>query len=184
MPVHDANIYMPGSTQGCVRKGRVLNVKCLEYSSPSWARSVFANDQAVKWAKAKVCVYADPVCMCWTDEGHSRSNKKMERSSGRSQVVFVPCAVGIDGEAIEFEWKNFPGFTTLGILAEIQKMMTESKCKPEQFKGRIIFMSMFSDRFSLNREGIQGPMNQRPDYLDAKHKCKKLYDEYVERTAQ
>ena len=30
-----------------------------EYSSPSWARSVFANDQAIKWAKAKVCVYAD-----------------------------------------------------------------------------------------------------------------------------
>ena len=30
-------------------------------SSLSWARSVFANDQAIKWAKAKVCVYADSV---------------------------------------------------------------------------------------------------------------------------
>ena len=39
----------------------ILNVKCLEYSSPSWARSVLANDQAIKWAKAKVCVYADTV---------------------------------------------------------------------------------------------------------------------------
>ena len=49
----------------------------------------------------------------------------------------------IDGEPMEFEWKNFPGFTTLKILHEVQKMMTESKCEPEQFKGRIIFMSVY-----------------------------------------
>ena len=46
---------------------------------------------------------------------------------------------------MEFEWKNFSGFTTFGIVAEIQKMMAESKCEPEQFEGRIIFMSMYND---------------------------------------
>ena len=46
---------------------------------------------------------------------------------------------------MEFEWNIFPGFTALGILSEIQKMMTEIKCEPEQFQGRIIFMSMYSD---------------------------------------
>ena len=51
----------------------------------------------------------------------------------------------IDSEPMEFEWTNFPGFTTLGILSEIQKMMAELKCEPEQFQGRIIFMSMFND---------------------------------------
>ena len=51
----------------------------------------------------------------------------------------------IDGEQMEFEWKNSPGFTPLGILVEIQKMMLESKSEPEQFKGRIIFMSMYND---------------------------------------
>ena len=40
---------------------------------------------------------------------------------------------------------NVPGFTTLQILAEIQKMMTELKCELEHFKGRIIFMSMNND---------------------------------------
>ena len=29
-------------------------------------------------------------------------------------------AVGFDGEAIEFEWKNFPGFSLLSVLREIQ----------------------------------------------------------------
>ena len=51
----------------------------------------------------------------------------------------------IDGEPIEFEWKIFPGFTTLGILEEIQKFMTELQCELEQFKGGIIFLSMYND---------------------------------------
>ena len=46
---------------------------------------------------------------------------------------------------MDFEWKIFPGFTTLGILEEIQKLMTELHCEPEQVKGRIIFMSMYND---------------------------------------
>ena len=33
----------------------------------------------------------------------------------------------------------------LQILAEIQNMMTEIKCEPEQVQGRILFMSMHND---------------------------------------
>ena len=51
----------------------------------------------------------------------------------------------IDGEPMEFEWKVLPGFTTLQILDGIQNMMTEIKCEPEQFQGRLIFMSMYND---------------------------------------
>ena len=51
----------------------------------------------------------------------------------------------IDGEPKEIEWKIFPGFTTFGFLEQIQKIMKEQQCDPEQFKGRIIFMSMFTD---------------------------------------
>ena len=39
---------------------------------------------------------------------------------------------GADGIRVEI----FPGSTTLQILAEIRKMMTEIQCEPEQFKGR------------------------------------------------
>ena len=46
---------------------------------------------------------------------------------------------------MELEWKNFQGFTTLGILDYVQKIMIESKCEPEHFQGRTIFMSMFCD---------------------------------------
>ena len=51
-----------------------------------------------------------------------------------------------DGVRVE----KFPGFTTLQILAEIQNVMTEIQCEPEQFPGRIIFMPMYSD---IVREG-------------------------------
>ena len=69
-------------------------------------------------------------------------HRKIERFMGTSQYRELD---RIDGEPMEFESKNFPGFTTLQILAEIQNMMTEIKCELEQFQGRRICMSMYND---------------------------------------
>ena len=55
----------------------------------------------------------------------------------------------IDGQLVEFEWKIFPGLTTMGILNQIEQ------CEPENFTGRIIFMSMFNDIVW----GAKGKMN-------------------------
>ena len=54
-------------------------------------------------------------------------------------------AAGLDGEPIDFEWKKFQGFTTLTILREIQKDLARKKIEPDNFKDRIIIMSMFND---------------------------------------
>ena len=51
----------------------------------------------------------------------------------------------IDGMPTEFEWKIIPGITALGFLDKIQKLMTDLQCEPENFKDRIIFMSMYND---------------------------------------
>ena len=51
----------------------------------------------------------------------------------------------IDGQLMEFVWQVFPGFTTVGILNKIQQMMGKLQCEPENFTGRIIFVSMFND---------------------------------------
>ena len=72
----------------------------------------------------------------------------------------------IDGEPMEFEWTNFPGFTTLQILAEIQTMMAEMKCEPEQFQGRIIFMSMYSDIVWREKE------TEKLVYCEFQDRCK------------
>ena len=51
----------------------------------------------------------------------------------------------IDGQPMEFEWKIFPGFTTMGILNQVSQMMGKLQCEPENFTGRIIFVSIFND---------------------------------------
>ena len=67
----------------------------------------------------------------------------------------------IDGDPMEFEWNIFPGFTTLQLVQEVQKFMNKMG-EPEQFKGRIIFMSMFNDilwRFEDNERECNANAN-------------------------
>ena len=52
---------------------------------------------------------------------------------------------GIGGEPMEFEWMMFPGYTTLQILLEIQKILKKLDYEQQQFQGRMIFMSMYND---------------------------------------
>ena len=42
----------------------------------------------------------------------------------------------IDGEPMEFEWMMNPGHTTLHILLEIQKLLKDLNCEPEQLKKK------------------------------------------------
>ena len=51
----------------------------------------------------------------------------------------------IDGEPIEFEWKNFPGFTTLQLSHKVQELLLRLSGTPEKFTGGIIFMSMLNN---------------------------------------
>ena len=67
--------------------------------------SQWSSDQMGKGKSMCLCCFRS---MCWTGEELSRSDRKVERSSGRTQVVFVsPRCSGVDGEAFEFEWKFF-----------------------------------------------------------------------------
>ena len=50
-----------------------------------------------------------------------------------------------DGEPVEFEWNIFPGFTTLQLVRDVQEFLFKLSVQPEDFTGRIIFMSMFND---------------------------------------
>ena len=73
----------------------------------------------------------------------------------------------IGGQPMEFEWNIFPGITTVCILEEIHDMMiSELQCEPEQFNGRIIFMSMSNDiNWSKNQtETCQANAHRVSDY--------------------
>ena len=63
--------------------------------------------------------------------------------------------LGIDGEAIEFEWNIFQGFSSLQILQKIRDDLQERNIEPEKFTDRIIFMPMFKD-IDWTRKGNDG----------------------------
>ena len=43
---------------------------------------------------------------------------------------------GIDGEPIDFEWRNFPGAAALDLLLNIQKDLEGKRITPEDFTDR------------------------------------------------
>ena len=57
----------------------------------------------------------------------------------------------IDREPMEFECNIFPGFSKLELVHEVREFMTKMD-EPEQFQGRIIFMSMFNDIIWRNKD--------------------------------
>ena len=46
---------------------------------------------------------------------------------------------------MKFEWNIFPGFNTLQLSQEVKSLLLRLGEAPENFTGRIIFMSMFND---------------------------------------
>ena len=60
-----------------------------------------------------------------------------------------------DGEPMEFEWNIFPEFTTLQLFNKVQEFLSKMSVEPEDFAGRIIFVSMFNDISWRSRDNEQ-----------------------------
>ena len=80
------------------------------------------TDQAVQQLTAKACVFSDSVlCMGRIIENPGKAWKeKIDWFMNSHQCQELD---RLDWDSIEVEWTNFPEFTTLGILDEIQKMI-------------------------------------------------------------
>ena len=123
----------------------ILSVKCLECSSPSWTRSVSSRDQAIRWAKEKESVKADSApCVGQMKDSPGAIDRWKAQVEGLRWYSSYQDAVGIDGEAIEFQWKNFRIFIIV-YSSEDPKNLARKNIQPEEFKDRIIFTPMFND---------------------------------------
>ena len=99
----------------------ILNVNTIESASLPQTRSVLSHDQVIQWTKSKVRVYSDSVqCLGKMNE----SKDAIIRCEGQVEEFKMSSSykelVGIDGEAIEFEWNIFPKFWSLQILRKFQ----------------------------------------------------------------
>ena len=112
----------------------------------SWKHlSLVSDEDVISLSHAKVYVFSDSVLCLGKMNDNPQSNFALEdkltwfKSSSQYRALDT-----IDGEPMESEWNIFPGFTTLQLINKVQEFMTKMG-DPSQFKGRIIFMSMFND---------------------------------------
>ena len=122
----------------------ISGLTTIVWQQPMWRETTLLTDRAVQFATAKTYVFSDSV-LCLGGISDEPVKARESRIKWFLETRYLKDLDRIDEEPMEFEWTNFPGFTTLGILDEVQNMMTQSKCEPEQFKGRITFMSMYND---------------------------------------
>ena len=118
----------------------------INWDDSSWKHlSLIGHEEVISLSHAKVYVFSDSVFCLGKVNQNPTSNTVWEDQLGWFKDSPQYGALDtIDGEPIEFEWNIFPGFTTLELVREVQKFMSKMG-EPEQFQGRIIFMSMFND---------------------------------------
>ena len=117
----------------------ITGLTTIDWQQPIWRETTLLTDRAVHFAAAETFVFSDSVlCLRGISDEPVEAWEFLE-------ARYLEDVDRIDGGQMEFELKIFPVFTKLGMLDEVQKMMTESTCEPEQFKGRLIFMSMYND---------------------------------------
>ena len=118
----------------------ITGLTTIDWQQPVWRETTLLTDRTVQFATSQTYVFSNSVlCLGGISDEQVKAWESMIE-----WFLETRCLKDLDRIDGEFEWKNIPGFTTLRSLDEIQKM-TKSNCETEQFKGRIIFMSMYND---------------------------------------
>ena len=122
----------------------ITGVSMIDYKEYTRSATSLLRDRIHQISNAKTYVFADSVlCLGGVKENPNEAWK--EKIMWYFENNHLKDLHRIDGQSMEFEWKIWPGFTTFDLLEQIQKIMKEHQCDPEQFKGRIIFMPMYND---------------------------------------
>ena len=107
---------------------------------------MIGDEQVISLQRTKVYVFSDSVLCLGKIHENPQSNAAWEqRLEGFKTSQEYRNLDRIDGEPMEFEWNIFPGFTTLQLSPEVKDLLLRFHETPENFTGRIIFMSMFND---------------------------------------
>ena len=126
----------------------IFGVSQISWESSPWKQVYYLvnDEEVISLSHAKAYVVLRFCVMSWKDE--SEPNIKFclgeESWSWFKDSSQYRTLDTIDGEPMEFEWNIFPGFTALQLVHGVQKIMSKMG-EPEQFQGRIIFMSTFND---------------------------------------
>ena len=125
----------------------IHGVRTIDWENSSWKYlSLFGDEQVISLQRTKVYVFSDSVLCLGKIHENTQSNTAWEQRLGWLKTSQNYRNLDrIDGEPMEFEWNIFPGFNTLQLSQEVKKLLLRLNETPENFTGRIIFMSMFND---------------------------------------
>ena len=124
----------------------IFGVSQISWENSPWKQLSLVNDEEViSLSHAKVYVFSDSVLCLGKVSQNPTSNNVWEQQLGwfKDSPQYRTLDT-IHGKPMEFDWNIFPGFTTMHLVEEVQKFMNKMS-DPDQFQGRIIFMSMFND---------------------------------------
>ena len=108
--------------------------------------SLIGDEQVISLQRTKVYVFSDSVLCLGKIHENPQSNTAWEqRLEWFKTTPEYRNLDRIDGEPMEFEWSIFRGFNTLQLSQEVKELLLRLNETPENFTGRIIFMSMFND---------------------------------------
>ena len=96
----------------------------IDYKEPAWRSTTLLCDKSIKIKNAKTYIFAELV-LCLGGISDQPVEAWKNKIRWYLETRYLEDLDRIDGEPMEFEWKNFRGFSTLEILEEIQKLMTE-----------------------------------------------------------
>ena len=125
----------------------INNVDKIHWEKHSWKHlSLIGDKPVINLQRAKVYVFSDSVLCLGRVHQHPESNKAWKE---RTEWIITDKRYrdydGINEDPTEFEWKIFPGFTTLQLCGKVTDLLSSLGETPETFTGRTPFMSMFND---------------------------------------
>ena len=125
----------------------IYGVKTINWVNSSWKYfSLIGDEQIINLQRTKVYAFSDSVLCLGKIHQSLRSNIAWEqRLEWFKSTPEYRVLDRIDGEPMEFEWNIFPGFNTLQLSEEVKRLLLRLNETPENFAGRITFMSMFND---------------------------------------
>ena len=129
------------------QSGEIYGVNTINWEHSSWKYlSLVGDEQVISLLHTTVYVFSDSVlCLGKVNENPQSNYAWEDRLSWFKSSSEYRTLDRIDCEPMEFESNIFPGFTTLQLCHIVQEFMSKMSEKPEEFTGRIIFMSMFND---------------------------------------
>ena len=122
-------------------------LETIGWENHSWKYlSLIGDERIINLQRTKVDVFSDSVlCLGKILQNPEFNNAWEERLGWIKSSQSYRNFDRIDGEPTEFECNIFPGFNTLQLSDKVKSLLYRLGETPENFTGRILFMSMFKD---------------------------------------